>query len=137
MNTKFPASLDKLHDMLGFIRSQALAAGFLDNTASKIELALEEALVNIINYAYPDKDGTVEITCQVISSPKKGIEVILLDQGVAFDPLKNAREPVFDMSVEEKPIGGYGVYLMRKIMDHVTYERLGNSNVLKLVKYID
>ncbi len=134
MNVTFSASLDKLNEMLQFINSQAAQVGFDDNLASKIELALEEALVNIIKYGYPNNHGFIEISCKQLASPA-GIEVTLKDQGFAYDPLTQAPPISANVPIDQKPIGGYGVYLMKKIMDKASYQRLGDSNVLTLVKY--
>lgn len=136
MNVKFSASLDKLHEMLQFIHTQATEVGFDDNLASKIEMALEEAVVNIIKYGYSKTNGgTIEITCNHLLNPA-GLEVILKDQGAAFDPLIQAPPISANIPIDEKPIGGYGIYLMRKIMDQASYKRVGNSNVLTLIKYL-
>lgn len=134
-NAIFPASLDKLHEMLEFVQQQSMLAQFNENVRSKIELAIEEALVNIIRHGYHGQEmGSVEITCQQIFEPD-GMLFILKDQGIAYDPLANAPQVNHEMAVEDKPIGGYGIYLILKIMDKVSYRREGDSNLLSLIKY--
>src|ERR1700733_4996308 len=85
----FPASLDRLYDMLRFIHSNVVEVGFDESTASKIELACEEALVNIISYGFPDEMGYIEIDCSLTSSP--GIKIQIRDRGIPFNPLNKAK----------------------------------------------
>lgn len=134
MNKIFAAHLDNLYDMLVFIRTQAEAIGFDEIEISKIELAAEEALVNIISYGYPDGEGTVEIICDKTS--KNGLRIILKDNGIPFNPLANAKKFEQDAPVEARSIGGYGVFFIMKIMDEVEYKRESDCNQLSMVKYV-
>lgn len=95
---------------------------------ARLELACEEALVNIISYAYPEKEGAIVIEC---TDPEKpGLKISLRDQGIPYDPLDQERAPP-----TEDRLGGYGIPLIIKIMDRVQYQREENDNVLTLVKY--
>jgi anti-sigma regulatory factor (Ser/Thr protein kinase) len=122
----FPAKLDKLHDMLQFVINYSNTIGFEHPHMLKIELALEEALVNIINYAYGTKHGLIEIHCSTLE--KGGVKIVLKDQGKAFDPLTQEEPQGHD------DVGGYGLFLIRKIMDDITYKRENDTNVLTLLK---
>lgn len=135
MEMTFPATMDSLHKMLQFIRVEARAAGFEGSLETQIELALEEALVNIIKHGYPGTSGDVEINCNRIGTV--GLKVVLTDRGIAYDPLANATPLDLDPKtpLELKAIGGYGVHLIQSIMDQVEYSRRGDHNVLTLVKY--
>ncbi len=126
-----PAKLGNLEKMFAFIREAAALQGFEEEKANKIQLACEEALVNVINYAYPDKNGELEIT---YTNKENGLEIEIIDSGIAFDPL-SLPEPDINAPIEKRGVGGLGVYLMRKIMDEVTYKRDGQRNILTLVKY--
>ena len=99
-----------------------------------INLALEEAVVNIILYAYP-QDQLHEIRLKVTASEQQLI-FLLTDSGMSFDP---TRVPEADVTLplEERPIGGLGVFLIRKIMNEVTYERIGGENKLTMKKNIE
>lgn len=137
MNVHYPATLDKLGEMLEFIHQQAKILGFDEESASKVELALEEALVNIIKYAYKGKnEGALEINCEILSSPA-ALKIVLKDQGTPFNPLKQGPLINNEIAVDDKPIGGYGIFLIRKIMDKVDYVREADSNVFTLLKYAD
>lgn len=122
----FPATMDRLHLMLKFILDYGKIVGFQSHQLMKLELALEEALVNIISYGYSERSGTIEITCSTL---EKGMRIILRDQGIAFNPLDNIKDPK-----PEEP-GGYGLFFIRNIMDKIEYEREGDTNVLLLEKY--
>lgn len=99
-----------------------------------INLALEEAIANVILYAYPTGESTNRITLSAAYAD--GILTFeLTDKGVAFDPTK-APEADVSLAIEERPIGGLGIFLVRKIMDEVTYQRIGNENQLKMIKNI-
>lgn len=123
----FPASMDKLHLMLKFVIDYGKIIGFQNHHLLKLELAMEEALVNIISYGYIDRqDGQIEITCSTL---EKGIRIVIRDQGVAFNPVAEVTDPT-----PEHP-GGYGLFFIRNIMDSIEYEREGDTNVLRLEKF--
>lgn len=133
MTKSYPASLDKLYDMLRYVRESAVSRGFDDTEVVKIELAVEEALVNIISYGYPDSKGDVSIDCAPHES--QGVRIVIRDQGVPYNPLTNSQIFDPDSSLETRGIGGYGVFFILKIMDEVNYERTNECNVLTLTKY--
>jgi serine/threonine-protein kinase RsbW len=95
-----------------------------------VELALIEACTNIIRYAYPaSSPGNLGVCLEMAGN---SVEVLLLDAGVPFDPT-GVRPPDLHQAHE----GGYGIYLMRTIMDSVTYRRRGSRwNCLRLVREI-
>lgn len=132
MNKIFAAHLDNLYEMLLFIRSQAESVGFDEIEISKIELASEEALVNIISYGYPAMAGEINLLCT--PHKKKGLKIVITDNGVPFNPLSNAKKYESDAPLESRSIGGYGVFFIMKIMDEVEYKRVDNSNVLTMIK---
>lgn len=129
---KFPAEIDKLYSMLDYVRSYAKQVGFDSGIVNKIELATEEVLVNIINYGYPDSQGTIEIYCS--HSENLGIKIVIKDTGIPYNPLKNRKEFNSRLALEERTIGGYGVFFILNLMDEVNYEREQNYNVLTLIK---
>ena len=95
-----------------------------------INLALEETVTNVMLYAYPGKSGQVLVEAE--TSPRQVIFTIS-DSGIAFDPTQQ-KEPDITQGVEERPIGGLGIFLVRQIMDEIRYERKEDKNVLTLVK---
>ena len=100
---------------------------------SSLNLALEEAASNVIMYAYPkDTAGALEIDAFM---RKDSLEFVLTDGGKPFDPTA-APEADVTLGVEERGIGGLGIFLVRNIMDSVTYSRADGKNILKLIKTI-
>ena len=95
-----------------------------------INLALEETVTNVMLYAYPGKSGRVLVEAE--TSPGQVIFTIS-DTGIAFDPTKQ-EEPDITQGVEDRPIGGLGIYLVKQIMDDVRYERKEDKNILTLLK---
>jgi serine/threonine-protein kinase RsbW len=126
----FPAKLENLEKMFAFIRDASSRQGFDDQMANKIQIACEEALVNVINYAYPDKQGELELVCV---NGTDGLTITISDSGIPFDPL-SLPEPDIHAPMEQRRVGGLGVFMMRKIMNSVTYRREGERNILTLVK---
>lgn len=96
---------------------------------SKINLALEEALANVIMYAYPDGEkGEVTLGMEVTGN---AICMTISDNGIPFNPLQQ-KEANLDVSLEERQIGGLGIHLIKEIMDKVEYEYKDKSNILNL-----
>lgn len=117
--------------MLRWVRKQLQAIGLHEWTVRKIELAAEEALVNIIQYAYRDQPGEVEI--QMRHNPRtQEIEIVLQDQGPPFNPLH--RRILMDRTapLQDRGMGGLGIHFMRQYVDDISYERHQDRNVLTL-----
>lgn len=135
MANTFIASLDNLLDMLAFVKKHAQQIGFPERQLNKIELASEEILVNIISYGYPGGIGQIEIHCIPISH-NPGLMIIVIDQGIPFNPLvKASNAKHYDPLSEDHDLGGYGIFFVLEIMDEVSYQRKGNKNILTLYKY--
>ncbi len=124
-----PAQLSSLAPSLAFVSSCSAQRGFDDRRAREIELCLEEVLVNIANYAYPEGPGNVEITCDTRDDGAFVIEVA--DWGISFDVL-SVDDPNTALGVDERKIGGLGIFFVKQLMDDVRYRREGNKNILTL-----
>ncbi len=98
----------------------------------QVDLVLEELIVNTVNYGYDD-DARHEIEV-TLTSDEDVFTVEIIDDGHAFNPLKDAPEPDLDAGIEDRPIGGLGIHLMRVMMDDVHYRREENKNHLTLIK---
>ncbi|MDP1608783.1 MAG: ATP-binding protein [Chlamydiales bacterium] len=129
----FHAQIDLLPSILGWIREILVEAGAKLPLIGHVELALEEALVNIIHHAYKDKPGDIEI--QILSAPSQAITIILKDQGPPFNPLTvDYTPPDPSLPLEELQEGGLGVFFMRQYLDNIVYKREASYNVLTLTK---
>ena len=107
---------------------EALGAGM--KLSMQISVALEEIFVNIAHYAYPGGKGDVKLS---VLDAGDSVKLRFTDSGVAFDPLKRT-DPDITLSAEERSIGGLGIYMVKKSMDDVCYERKNDCNVLTLTK---
>jgi anti-sigma regulatory factor (Ser/Thr protein kinase) len=101
--------------------------------AMNINLVIEEALSNIIFYAFKDNEKH-EIKISVSLTNKKLI-IKIIDNGIPFDPL-SLQQPDITLTAEERPIGGLGIFLIAQIMDKMSYARQLNQNILTLNKNI-
>lgn len=116
-----------------FLKEVCASLELEHKTALGIRLAVEEMVVNVINYAYPEnREGTVFVYAD---SDRKELRFTIVDSGTPFDP--TAVIPASTtLDAESRPIGGLGILLARKIMDSVSYCRKENNNVLTLTKSI-
>lgn len=129
-NMRRPARMEGLHEFLEFVDAGARASGFSEQARGRIRLASEEALVNVILHAYHGAEGQVDVGWEMTGEP--ALEIVVRDQGAAFDPLK-AEEPDTDAGLEERKVGGLGIFFIREVTDRVHYRRENQENVLTLV----
>jgi len=128
---KAPATIDSLERLMHFVSGFAGVHGFSKEKIRDIQLATEEALLNIFQYAYPgEHKGEVEVTCEMMGDSELNIRI--LDNGIPFDIL-SLSEPDLACPLPARKIGGLGCYLIRKMADDVQYRRQGNTNILNLL----
>jgi sigma-B regulation protein RsbU (phosphoserine phosphatase) len=143
MNDKNPDSFERhliLHNdirqipqLAGFIETVAQDARLDKSLAMSLNLALEEAVTNVIMYAYPQgSDGLVDIEAVI---RKDSIDFMVIDSGKPFDPTA-VPDANIESALEDRPIGGLGIFLVRNIMDTVKYERKEGKNLLSMTKRI-
>lgn len=133
----FEATDENLEAVNDFIHAQIKPFSCQSQTLFQIDLAIEEIFVNISHYAYSPDKGTVQIECsaeKTSDAPAK-LTVSFTDRGKAFNPLAKP-DPDITLSVEEREIGGLGIFLTKKYMDSVLYERKDNQNILTFTKII-
>ena len=134
MTLTLDAKVENLDKVLAFTEEQLEMAGCPMKVQMQIAVAVEEVFVNIANYAYGDGEGQAVIDLEILEEPKTAV-FTFRDKGVAFDPLAK-QDPDTTLSAEERQIGGLGIYIVKKTMDEVTYQRVGNENVLRVKKKI-
>lgn len=125
--------LNQLHCLHDFLDRISVEFSLSPHTSMNLKLALEEALVNIILYAYPNQENK-DIYVFLDASPGE-LKFELVDFGMPFNPLTKP-EPDISLSEEKRPVGGLGIFLVKKMMTHVAYARFDGKNVLTLVKEI-
>ncbi|MXZ10676.1 MAG: ATP-binding protein [Gemmatimonadetes bacterium] len=123
------SELERLHDAVAELGE---AGDWPPDLVYQVDLVLEELIVNTVNYGYDD-DARHEIEV-TLTSDEDVFTVEIIDDGHAFNPLSDAPEPDLDAGIEDRPIGGLGIHLMRVMMDDVHYRREENKNHLTLVK---
>ena len=126
-----PAAMRQVDGFVAvFVKEHGIAA----DDAARILILLEELLTNLAKYGYPDRaePGVAEIVL-VLNGGR--LEIEFIDDGCAFDPLA-VPLPNFDELLEERPVGGLGLHLLRSLADVVRYERRNNKNVIRMSRSI-
>lgn len=126
----FKAELTQLDDVLAFIESALDAVGCPMKCAMQIPLAIEEAFVNVANYAYPQSEGEAEFT---VVSDGSSVKIVMSDGGIPFNPLAKD-DPNITLSADQRQIGGLGIFMVKKIMDNVEYSYSDGKNILTMYK---
>ena len=130
---RLPNDVQEVPQLAAFIEEVCESNGVDMMTTMQMNLALEEAVVNVMNYAYPEgTKGYVDISVQTDSS---GLTFVISDSGKPFDPTTMG-EVDTTLSAEERSIGGLGIHLVRQLMDSIQYEYKDGHNVLTLKKKI-
>ena len=123
----------EIPQLAAFIDETAEEAGIDMALAMSLNLAMEEAVVNVMNYAYPAGTvGTIDIDAEYTDGQ---LSFVISDSGTPFDPTK-ADNPDITLAAEDRAIGGLGIFLVRQIIDHVEYQHRDEKNILTLRKQI-
>jgi anti-sigma regulatory factor (Ser/Thr protein kinase) len=123
--------ISEIGRLADFIEDMGNEFSLAPDVRFNINLVLEEAVANIINYAYPkDEHESIYLSARM---HEDSIVLVLTDTGKEFDPTM-APEVDVTLSAEERQIGGLGIFLIRQIMNEVRYERIDGKNVLTLEK---
>lgn len=127
------ATLNNYEQFITFIESQLTDIQIMDSDKMKVLTACEELIVNIVNYAYPNNKGNLEI---IFKKKSQDVTIVFIDSGMKFNPLS---KPDADttLSVEEREIGGLGILMVKKLMDDINYEYKENKNHLTVIKYLN
>ena len=120
----------RLHDSLeSFARQHAIP----ERNLQEVQLALEEHLTNIVRYAYDD-EREHHITV-VVRLAALELQIQIEDDGCPFNPLEHPA-PDLTLPIDQRPVGGLGIHMMKKSLDEVEYRRDNDRNVLRMVKRI-
>jgi sigma-B regulation protein RsbU (phosphoserine phosphatase) len=130
---EFPASPDGHNSALAYIESRLHECGCTEKVITDMKISASEILSNIDMYAYQDvSDGTVRISADVID---RVATVIFKDRGPEYNPLGRSN-PDMEKRIKEHKIGGFGIFIVNKLMDDVRYERTDDMNVLTIMKEV-
>lgn len=132
-NQEFPAKIEYLPTMLETIRQEI--SSLIKNTKQlrRLELCSEEILANIIQYAYPDTEGSLFISIKYLEKSHQ-LCLRFIDNGIPYNPLSEQNTPNKITTLESQPIGGLGIFLYTTIMDKVNYQHLDGKNILTIWK---
>jgi len=123
--------VNQVPELNNFVKSVAQRLNLDSSLTSQMMLAVEEAVVNVMSYAYPL--GTQGEVIVIALATDRQLKFIISDKGKAFDPTRHD-EADTTLSAEERPIGGLGILLVQQLMDSINYERVDGKNVLTLTK---
>ena len=128
------ATVENLPEVLSFIDERLEKLDCPAQPQMQIDVAVEELFVNIAHYAYAPNVGPVTVRFETAKDPLRAI-ITLTDGGVPYDPLAKP-DPDVTLSADERPIGGLGIYMVKKSMDDVRYEYRDCKNILAIEKNI-
>lgn len=118
-----------LSGVCDFVGSAAAASGFDERTSHACQLAVCEAVENIIQHGYRGDPGEIRLTVQTAPG---ALTVEIVDGAPAFDPSRYPIDP--STSARDVRVGGRGLLMIRRVMDDISYERRGRHNILRLTK---
>ncbi len=128
----FQSRIELLDSMIDWVRCNIENGSFTCSERYKIELAMEEALVNVIHHAYRGSKDLIEIIAY--KYPNGRIEFKIIDKGLPFNPLLESRKVNIHAPIDQRCEGGLGIFFIRQCMDEVHYERQHPFNILTLIK---
>jgi anti-sigma regulatory factor (Ser/Thr protein kinase) len=124
-------TIPRLNEFIdGFCEEQGISM----EISMSLNLAIEEAVVNVMNYGYPE--GTVGYIDVEVDADKESITFVITDTGKPFDPTKKEDVDI-TLPAEKRGIGGLGIHLIRRIMDNIDYQYIDKKNILTLKKKLN
>ncbi len=131
---ELPAKIENLEKFSEQVLECAKNAGIDQKKQMHINIALEEVIVNIINYSYVNTEGKITINCSTESNNRFIITII--DSGIPFD-IHASSTPDLTSDIDDRSVGGLGIHLVKEMMDEVHYHHENKQNVLKLIINIE
>ena len=129
-----PAAVENIEKAVAFVNSQLEAAGCPPKTMIQIDVAIDELFGNIAHYAYGKDTGDATVRVEVTEEP--AVIITFIDNGIPYNPLKKP-DPDVTKDLEEREIGGLGIFMVKKSMDDITYEYKEGQNILRIKKYME
>ena len=130
----FRATPENIAAATAFVEAGLEAADCSPKAQMQIDVAMDELFGNVARYAYAPGEGDVTVGFELDEATRTA-QITLTDSGVPFNPLK-AAEPDLTASAEDRPIGGLGIFLVRKTMDSLEYRYENGKNILTIRKKI-
>ena len=128
------ALVENIEPVTDFVNDELDALGCPMRARMQIDVAIDELLGNIANYAYGDSVGTATVRVEY-DPAAHAVTITFIDSGMRFDPFSR-EDPDVTLSVEERRIGGLGIYVVKKTMDAVEYEYADGCNITRIRKVL-
>ena len=129
------AAADQIDRVMDFVNGQLAELGCPEEVRIDIDVAVDELFGNIVAYAYGPEGGPVTVRLEAEGSPP-AVALTFVDSGVPFDPLAEERPDTTALPARERPVGGLGLFMVRKLMDSLAYTYRDGQNVLTVRKTI-
>lgn len=129
---KMTADLDGIPKAIAFVEQELQRMECPAKTQSLLSVAVDEIMSNIVHYAYGMGIGSVTVQAEALEDAR-GARITFIDSGVAFNPLE-APEPDVSLGADRRKEGGLGIFLAKKLVDEMHYERVDGKNILRVTK---
>lgn len=125
------AGFGNLSTVIKFVNENLNVVNLKKRHFFNINLAVEEIYINIVKFAYPNKNGKVEIHFNFQESPVC-FTITFIDWGIPYDPIANFVEPDIKLDVNKRKLGGLGLFLVKNVTSKVKYQYVSGKNILSL-----
>ncbi len=126
------ATIPNIDVVTEFVDTELETLGCSMKTQCQIDVAIDELFSNIANYAYTPKTGSATVRVEAENDPL-AIIITFIDNGFPYNPLLK-EDPDVTLALEDRPVGGLGIFLVKKTMDDVQYEYKDGQNILRIKK---
>ncbi len=130
---KIKASVELLDEVIDWMDEMLLSCGYTGSAKIQLDIATEEIYVNIAHYAYETEGGGNAVITLTIEDEPLRATVRFEDAGRPYDPLSR-KEPDITLSAKDRKIGGLGIFMTKKSMDHMSYEYRDGKNIVTITK---
>ena len=128
----FSTTFENVNTAIQFVSKKADMLPFSSKEKYQIEISVDEIVSNIVRYAYEDNEGEATVK---VTSDNDTLTIQIIDYGIPYNPLEK-EDPDVTLSADERGIGGYGIFIVKKVMDEIHYEYKDGKNILTLIKRV-
>ena len=129
------AALDRVRAVTSFVNGHLEALGCPERIRILVDVAIDEIFSNIVYYAYRRHTGQETVRVEVKEDPL-GVAITFIDHGAPYDPLAEERPDITKLPARERPIGGLGLFMVKRTMDDISYDYKDGRNILTIRKKI-
>lgn len=129
-----PATIENIEKVTEFVNKELERFNCPPKAKAEIDIVIDELFSNIANYAYNPEVGEATVKVEVEDNPQV-VKLTFMDKGIPYNPLAK-EDPNTKLSIEERGVGGLGIFMVKKSMDSIDYEYKDGHNILKIKKNI-